>query len=96
MHVSVSVTNTGSRDGDEIVQCYVQDAAAKRVRPVRQLKGFEKVSLRAGETKTVDFVIPFAELSYYDWNMEKVPCEGILKVYVGGDSRAELSREIRI
>ena len=96
VHVSVSVTNTGSRDGDEIVQCYVQDAAAKRVRPVRQLKGFEKVSLRAGETKTVDFVIPFAELSYYDWNMEKVPCEGILKVYVGGDSRAELSREIRI
>ena len=96
VHVSVSVTNTGSRDGDEIVQCYVQDVAAKRVRPVRQLKGFEKVSLRAGETKTVDFVIPFAELSYYDWNMEKVPCEGILKVYVGGDSRAELSREIRI
>ena len=96
VHVSVSVTNTGSRDGDEIVQCYVQDVAAKRVRPVRQLKGFEKVSLRAGETKTVDFVIPFAELSYYDWNMEEVPCEGILKVYVGGDSRAELTQEIRI
>ncbi len=96
VHVSVSVTNTGSRDGDEIVQCYVQDTAAKRVRPVRQLKGFEKVSLRAGETKTVDFVIPFAELSYYDWNMEEVPCEGILKVYVGGDSRAELTQEIRI
>ena len=96
VHVSVSVTNTGSRDGDEIVQCYVQEVAAKRVRPVRQLKGFEKISLRAGETKTVDFVIPFAELSYYDWNMEEVPCEGILKVYVGGDSRAELSREIRI
>ena len=96
VHVSVSVTNTGSRDGDEIVQCYVQDVAAKRVRPVRQLKGFEKVSLRAGETKTVDFVIPFAELSYYDWNMEEVPCEGTLKVYVGGDSRAELTQEIRI
>ena len=96
VHVSVSVTNTGSRDGDEIVQCYVQDVAAKRVRPVRQLKGFEKISLRAGETKTVDFVIPFAELSYYDWNMEEVPCEGILKVYVGGDSRAELTQEIRI
>ena len=96
VHVSVSVTNTGSRDGDEIVQCYVQDTAAKRVRPVRQLKGFEKVSLRAGETKTVDFVIPFAELIYYDWNMEEVPCEGTLKVYVGGDSRAELTQEIRI
>ena len=96
VHVSVSVTNTGSRGGDEIVQCYVQEVAAKRVRPVRQLKGFEKISLRAGETKTVDFVIPFAELSYYDWNMEEVPCEGTLKVYVGGDSRAELTQEIRI
>ena len=96
VQVSVSVTNTGSRDGDEVVQCYVQDVSAKRVRPVRQLKGFEKVSLRAGETKTVRFVIPFAELSYYDWNMEEVPCEGLLKVYAGGDSRAELTGEVYV
>lgn len=96
VRVSVSVTNTGSRDGDEVVQCYVQDVNAKRVRPVRQLKGFEKVSLKAGETKQVEFVIPFAQLRYYDWNMEEVPCEGLLKVYAGGDSRAELTGEVRI
>lgn len=96
VRVSVSVTNTGSRDGDEVVQCYVQDVSAKRVRPVRQLKGFEKVSLKAGETKQVEFVIPFAQLRYYDWNMEEVPCEGLLKVYAGGDSRAELTGEVRI
>ena len=94
VQVSVSVTNTGDRDGEEIVQCYVQDVAAKRVRPVRQLKGFEKVSLKAGETKTVNFRIPCEELCYYDWDMNVVPCEGILKIYAGGDSRAELAGEI--
>lgn len=96
IHVAVSVSNTGERDGDEIVQCYVQDVAAKRVRPVRQLKGYEKVSLKAGETKTVEFTIPYEALSYYDWNMDIVPCEGVLRLYVGGDSRAELMEEIRI
>ena len=92
--VSVKVANTGDRDGDEIVQCYVQDVAAKRVRPVRQLKGFEKVSLKSGEEKTVEFCIPRTDLSYYDWNMNEVACEGKLRVYVGGDSRAELMEEI--
>ncbi len=96
VRVSVSVTNTGSRDGDEVVQCYVQDVSAKRVRPVRQLKGFEKVSLKAGETKRVEFEIPFAQLRYYDWDMTEVPCTGLLKVYAGGDSRAELTGEVYI
>lgn len=94
IHVAVSVSNTGERDGDEIVQCYVQDVSAKRIRPVRQLKGYEKVSLKAGETKTVEFTIPYEELGYYDWNMDRVPCEGLLRIYAGGDSRAELMEEI--
>lgn len=94
IQVTVSVSNTGERDGEEIVQCYVQDVAAKRVRPIRQLKGYKKVSLKAGETKQAEFTIPYEELSYYDWNMNKVPCEGILRVYAGGDSRAELMEEI--
>lgn len=96
VHVAVSVSNTGERDGDEIVQCYVQDVSAKRIRPVRQLKGYEKVSLKASETKTVEFTIPYEELGYYDWNMDRVPCEGLLRVYAGGDSRAELMEEIMI
>ena len=94
VHASVSVTNTGSRDGDEIVQCYVQDVTAGRVRPVRQLKGFEKVRLKAGETVTVSFMIPYDELCYYDWDMKEVPCEGTLRIYIGGDSRAELAGEV--
>lgn len=96
IHVAVSVSNTGERDGDEIVQCYVQDVAAKRVRPVRQLKGYEKVSLKAGETKKVEFTIPYEELGYYDWNMDRVPCEGLLRVYAGGDSSSELMEEITL
>lgn len=96
VHVAVSVSNTGERDGDEIVQCYVQDVAAKRVRPVRQLKGYEKVSLKAGETKKVEFTIPYEELDFYDWNMHRVPCEGLLRVYAGGDSRTELMEEITL
>lgn len=94
VHVAVSVSNTGERDGDEIVQCYVQDVSAKRIRPVRQLKGYEKIHLKAGETKTVEFMIPYEKLDYYDWNMDRVPCEGLLRIYAGGDSRAELMEEI--
>ncbi len=94
IHVSMSVTNTGGRDGEEIVQCYVQQMTDRRVRPVRQLKDFTKISLKAGETKTVTFVIPYAGLSYYDWEMKEVPGEGIVKVYAGGDSRAELAGQV--
>lgn len=94
IHVSVEVTNTGNRDGEEIVQCYVQDVSARRIRPVRQLKGFEKVSLKAGETREVEFTVPYAGLCYYDWDMKEIPCEGVLKVYAGGDSRAELTGEV--
>lgn len=94
IHVSVAVTNTGGRDGDEIVQCYVQQMTGRRVRPVRQLKDFAKISLKAGETKTVTFVIPYAGLRYYDWEMKETPGEGILKVYAGGDSQAELAGQV--
>ncbi|MDE6883356.1 MAG: fibronectin type III-like domain-contianing protein, partial [Lachnospiraceae bacterium] len=76
---------------EEIVQCYIQQMTGRRVRPVRQLKDFTKISLKAGETKMVTFVIPYAGLSYYDWEMKEVPGEGIVKIYVGGDSQAELA-----
>lgn len=67
---------------------------AKRARPVRQLKAFDKIGLKAGEEKQIEFVIPYMDLEYYDWEMKKVPCEGKLRVYVGGDSTATLSEEI--
>ena len=88
--IHVSVKNVGCRDGEEIVQCYVQDKTAKRVRPIRQLKAFEKVLIEAGETKSVEFIIPFTELGYYDWNMNYVIDPGEFVFYAGGDSNCSL------
>lgn len=94
--ISVTVKNTGDRDGMETVQCYVQDVTAKRVRPVKQLKAFEKIDLKAGESRNMEFSVPVSELSYYDWNMNQVPCEGKVRVYVGGDSVNVLAEEVLI
>lgn len=83
---SVTVTNTGGRDGDEIVQCYVRDLVAGRVRPVKQLKAFHKITLKKGESKTVVFTIPFQELGYYNNEMEYVVEEGEFEIFVGRNS----------
>ena len=75
MKVTVDVKNTGNCDGHEIVQLYIADPVASIDRPVKELKGFEKVYLKAGEKKTVSFEIDAADLSFYDvvkggWNAE--------------------------
>ena len=64
--MSVDVTNTGDCDGAEIVQLYIADPQASIDRPSKELKGFEKVWLKAGEKKTVTFEIDAADLSYFD------------------------------
>lgn len=64
--VNIPVTNTGSRDGAEVVQLYIQDVKSTLERPVKELKGFEKIFLKAGETKTVSFTITKEALSYFD------------------------------
>ncbi|MDE7311273.1 MAG: glycoside hydrolase family 3 C-terminal domain-containing protein [Eubacterium sp.] len=85
--IRVKVKNCGDRDGEEIVQCYVQDVAAKRVRPVKQLKAFEKVPLKAGEEKEVRFQVQIQELGYYDWDMHYIVEPGEFVFYAGGNSR---------
>lgn len=94
INISVVVKNTGDRDGEEIVQCYVQDVTAKRVRPVKQLKAFEKIYLKVGQQRKVELSIALSELCYYDWNMELLPCEGRIKIFVGGDSKTVLTEEV--
>ena len=91
--ISAEVKNTGDRAGDEIVQCYVQDVVAKRVRPVKELKDFAKVSLEPGEEKEVVFEIPFEKLGYYDREMNYVVEPGLFRFYVGGNSRDTLMAE---
>ena len=84
---SVEVKNTGSVAGKEIVQMYIRDVVASSSRPVRELKGFEKVLLQPGETKTVSFEIDVDALSFWNQEMEYVAEPGEFKVYIGGDSR---------
>ena len=67
--VSVTVTNTGKRAGDEIVQLYIRDLVSSVTRPVMELKDFKRISLAPGESKTVEFVITPDKLSFLDLNM---------------------------
>lgn len=88
---TVSVKNTGDRAGEEIVQCYFRDLAAKRVRPMKQLVDFTKISLQPGEEKIVSFTVPYSKLGYYDMAMNYVVEPGEFDLFVGGNSRDCLS-----
>ncbi len=84
--VTLTVTNTGKRDGDEVVQLYVHDRAATVAQPQMQLRAFEKVSLKAGESKTVEFTLGFDELSLINADMKRVVERGEFDIMVGASS----------
>jgi beta-glucosidase len=83
---SVTVTNTGKRASDEVVQLYVHDVVSSVTRPVQELKGFRRIHLAPGESKKVDFPIGFDELSFYDAKMKKIVEPGRFEIMVGGSS----------
>ena len=83
----VTVTNTGKRDGAEVVQLYIRDLVGSITRPVKELKGFEKIFLKAGESKTVSFNITPDLLHFYDYDLNYVAEPGDFDVMVGGNSR---------
>lgn len=84
---SVTVTNTGDRDGAEIVQFYIRDMAASISRPVKELKHFERINLRPGESREVKFPITVDDLKFYNYNLEYVAEPGEFEVMAGPDSR---------
>ena len=84
--VSIDVTNTGGREGDEVVQMYVRDDYASVGRYLKMLKGFERVTLKPGETKTVTFDLGFDELNILNQEMKKVVEPGTFTIYVGASS----------
>ena len=84
--ISVEITNSGNYDGKEVVQLYLNDVAASLVRPVKELKGFELVALKKGETKTVIFTLTNAELGFFDNDGNYSVESGIFKIMVGGSS----------
>lgn len=84
--VSVKVTNTGSMAGKEVVQLYIRDEIASVTRPVKQLRGFEKISLEPGETKKVTFSLGKKELQFYNREMKRIVEPGAFKIMVGRNS----------
>lgn len=85
--VLADVTNTGSREGTETVQMYIRDCVSSVTRPVKELKGFERVSLRSGETRTVTFEVTPDLLAFYDVNLKFVVEPGEFEIMVGTSSR---------
>jgi beta-glucosidase len=86
LSISVDVRNTGDRAGDEVVQLYLRDSVASVAEPVKSLKGFRRVSLKPGETRTLTFRLGPEALSLYDRQMRRVVEPGRFLVYVGGSS----------
>ena len=88
--VTVDVENTGRRAGDEVVQLYVRDVASSVTRPVRELKGFQRIALKRGERKPVEFRLTSAELGFYNRENHFVVEPGDFKVFVGTSSEGGL------
>ena len=94
--VSVTLKNTGSRQGDEVVQMYVQDLVASITRPVKELRGFRRVTLGPGESTTVTFPLTRDALAFYGPEMTKIVEPGLFKVFVGGNSVQTLAEEFTV
>jgi beta-glucosidase len=97
IEVSADVTNTGSRAGDAVVQLYIHQRAGSASRPVRQLKGFEKVTLEPGAKRTIHFTLGKDELQFWSpaekhWTVEPERFD----VWIGQDSGAPLHGEFRL
>jgi len=84
---TVTVTNTGKTDGEEVVQCYIRDMVGSVTRPVKELKGFEKIFLKAGESKEVSFTITPDLLAFHRLDMTYGTEPGDFKLFIGGNSR---------
>lgn len=87
IHASIDITNTGNYDAEETVQLYIQDLVGSVTRPVKELKGFQKIFLKKGERKTVKFEIRVDDLKFFDSALNYVVEPGDFNVYIGPNSR---------
>ena len=94
--VSLRLSNTGDVDGKEVVQLYIRDLVGSITRPVKELKGFELVELKAGETKTINFTLDKSTLGFYDNKGEYIIESGDFKVFVGGSSVTQLEADFTL
>ena len=94
--VCVNVTNTGNRKGTEVVQLYMRDLVGDTARPVKELRGFKRITLQPGETKLVQFTLKPNDFACYDSKMTWRVEPGRFQVFVGGNSVATLSKELLV
>ncbi|MCH5719634.1 glycoside hydrolase family 3 C-terminal domain-containing protein [Niabella hibiscisoli] len=90
LKLSVTLKNTGKYEGTEVVQLYVQDVAGSIARPVKELKGYQKISLKPGESKLVTFELSSADLAFYGLDLVKKYESGMFNIWVGGNSDSGL------
>ena len=88
INVSFTLKNTGNRDGEEVAQLYVRDLVGSITRPLKELKGFQKIMLKSGESKVVTFTLSADDLAFYHPNLEKKAEAGDFDIMVGGASDA--------
>jgi beta-glucosidase len=91
LKVQVNVTNTGKMDGDEVVQLYLSHKNASFRTPIRVLKGFQRIHLKAGETKTVSFSLCDKDLMEIDSNGNQLPMQGDVEISIGGSQSSAKS-----
>ena len=94
--LTVEVTNSGAREGDEVVQLYVRDRVSRITRPVQELRGFQRISLRGGEKRTVSFDVDSRTLGYYGPAMKWVVEPGVFDLMVGGSSATVHSVSLQV
>ncbi len=96
LNVSVDVTNSGDYDGKEVVQLYVRDVVGSVTRPVKELKGFQKIELKKNETKTVTFELSVEDLKFYNYDLDFVAESGDFEIFVGTNSEAQLKSNFEL
>lgn len=87
VRATITVSNTGNYAGEETVQLYIQDLFGSVVRPVKELKGFQKIFLKKAENKQVSFTIDVDKLKFYNDELKYIYETGDFKVYIGGNSQ---------
>ncbi len=96
LNATVTVTNNGDYDGAEVVQLYIRDQVGSITRPVKELKGFQKIILKKGESREVSFTVNVNDLKFYNSNLEFVAEPGDFTLYIGGNSRDVKSADFKL
>ncbi len=96
LKVTVDITNTGNFDGKEVVQLYIRDLVGTVTRPIKELKGFQKIALKKGKKETVTFEISVEDLKFYNSDLEFVSEPGEFEIFIGKDSNVSTSTKIEL